>query len=364
MSDSCQDNRVSFTEDNLAIKWSKDINRLQKEYAAYNFFRRFPASSEFVATCVEFINPTEKAGEAMKAGIVMHAGGLNLRQFVNRNIKDRKYDMNQKIKICNEVMDAVQFAHSKGVILGDIKPANFVQFDLEDRGIKVFKIIDLDSCKIPDKNSSGNPNFTDADQITDWYVSPERLREPTGPAHPAQDVFAVGLVLYFIFTGKDFFEQHAADWKELLLSEKELDLHIPTTDDWHRRVKDLLQKMVSKKLEDRPTIHRVLSEKPFSSVIPSLMPLNQINKGVGQILQNQKEMKDNQEDMKRNQWNMMTSLDQLNKKYAATFELVLSQVLKVGRENVPNRLLLLPFVPGTDTKKMRERVKHAWMKNV
>jgi serine/threonine-protein kinase len=100
-----------------------------------------------------------------------------------------------KIDIIVDVLHALDYAHSRGVVHRDVKPANIrVSVDgrakLMDFGIARLEKSDLTRSGV----MIGTPDYMAPEQITSAEIT------------PATDVFAMGVVLYEFLTGKRTFE--------------------------------------------------------------------------------------------------------------------------------------------------------------
>ena len=107
-----------------------------------------------------------------------------------------------RIRLFIKVCSAVQFAHQKLVIHCDLKPANILitpegQPQLLDFGIA--SLVDDDPAQPVDPSPHG-PQTPHSLQLTPRYASPEQFRGE-GPT-TAVDVYALGLLLYELLTGK------------------------------------------------------------------------------------------------------------------------------------------------------------------
>jgi formylglycine-generating enzyme required for sulfatase activity len=104
---------------------------------------------------------------------------------------------------------AVAFAHSRGVLHRDLKPGNL--FMTRKAGHPVWvKVLDFGLAK-----SSAEQSMTAAGSAvgTPAYMSPEVLKGH--PATPAADVYAIGLILYRMLSGRPAFEvpdAHSTPW--------------------------------------------------------------------------------------------------------------------------------------------------------
>jgi predicted Ser/Thr protein kinase len=101
-----------------------------------------------------------------------------------------------KIKIVIQILEALQFAHTEGVIHRDIKPANVHR--LPDGSIK---LLDFGLARITRADSL---TATGAVMGTPYYASPEQLK---GEAIDARtDIYSAGVLAYELLTGRHAFE--------------------------------------------------------------------------------------------------------------------------------------------------------------
>lgn len=109
-----------------------------------------------------------------------------------------------------QILDTIEYMHSRGVIHRDLKPENVL---LDDK-MRV-KITDFGTAKIlegdPARNGSDANNMEEQDNTransfvgTAEYVSPELLRDKS--ACKASDLWAFGCILYQLFTGRPPFK--------------------------------------------------------------------------------------------------------------------------------------------------------------
>lgn len=125
-------------------------------------------------------------------------------QLDKRIVAGEPMPMADRLRIVEEVCSALGYAHQKGVIHRDVKPANiFIQPDGKA------KLLDFGIARL----SRTGEGLTRAGLIigTGAYMAPERIR---GEAIDGRsDIFAAGVVLYQLITGKLPFE--GSDFEQL-----------------------------------------------------------------------------------------------------------------------------------------------------
>jgi len=101
-----------------------------------------------------------------------------------------------KIKALVQILDALQYAHSEGVIHRDIKPANVHR--LPDGSIK---LLDFGLARVTRAESLTQ---TGAVMGTPFYASPEQLSGE--PVDNRTDIYSCGVLAYEMFTGRRAFD--------------------------------------------------------------------------------------------------------------------------------------------------------------
>ena len=122
--------------------------------------------------------------------------GVTLRE----TIKAGKVTPEEALELVPTICDALQFAHSQGVVHRDIKPENI----LLTRDGQV-KIADFGLAKIirSDEEAAADMELTGTQQImgTAKYMAPEQMSTTKNVDHRA-DIYSLGVVFYELLTGE------------------------------------------------------------------------------------------------------------------------------------------------------------------
>ncbi|HWB02313.1 MAG TPA: serine/threonine-protein kinase [Verrucomicrobiales bacterium] len=99
----------------------------------------------------------------------------------------------QALELLGQVCDAVQFAHSRGIIHGDIKPGNI----LMNKDGQV-KLADFGLARLMEQGDRESESWTPMG--TPEYAAPELYDKNAAPDHRA-DIYSLGVVLHEMLTG-------------------------------------------------------------------------------------------------------------------------------------------------------------------
>jgi serine/threonine protein kinase len=132
--------------------------------------------------------------------------GRDLQSVVDAD-GEKPMPMARVLELLLPVIDAVAFAHGKGVVHRDLKPANV--FLANERGKVVPKLLDFGISHVAPTGTQGaEPRVTAAGAMlgTPWYMSPEQVRG-VQEIDARTDVWALGVMLYQLVSGALPFEQ-------------------------------------------------------------------------------------------------------------------------------------------------------------
>jgi eukaryotic-like serine/threonine-protein kinase len=111
----------------------------------------------------------------------------------------RGLDSRARIDLVAQICDAVDHAHDKGVVHRDLKPANIL---VDGNGQP--KVLDFGVARVTAKDTLIQTLHTSAGQIigTLQYMSPEQVSGDPDAVDRRSDVYALGVILYELLTGK------------------------------------------------------------------------------------------------------------------------------------------------------------------
>src|SRR5690242_15507696 len=127
--------------------------------------------------------------------------GKELKTFFDAN---ERFELKEVVRIMCELCDALDFAHSAGIIHRDIKPAN-VMLDAQART----KLTDFGIARVQDSDKAAVERTQAGTLVgTPAYMSPEQILG--GQIDKRADVFSAGIILYQFLTGEKPFSGSGA----------------------------------------------------------------------------------------------------------------------------------------------------------
>ncbi|WP_261806853.1 Stk1 family PASTA domain-containing Ser/Thr kinase [Lapidilactobacillus luobeiensis] len=162
---------------------------LQHDQATIRRFQR-----EAKATC-ELSHPNivsvydVGSDDGMQYIVMEYVKGEDLKAFIEQKFP---LPLSEVLDMMDQILSAVQLAHSRGIIHRDLKPQNILvtpngQVKIADFGIAV---------ALNDQSATQTNSLLGSVH----YISPEQARG--GMATPRSDIYALGIILYELLTGK------------------------------------------------------------------------------------------------------------------------------------------------------------------
>jgi serine/threonine protein kinase len=191
-------------------------------------------------------------------------------------IKDGPIPLEESIAIATQIGDALEAAHEKGITHRDLKPGNVI---VKDDG--TVKVLDFGLAKVanvapvsgsdPEQSPTISMHATQAGVIlgTAAYMAPEQARGK--PVNKRADIWAFGVVLYEMLTGKRLFKgENLTDTLASVVKEQP-DLSAAPTQ-VRRLLARCLEKDPKKRLRDIGDVWESLDQVPTKLAPAPLRP--------------------------------------------------------------------------------------------
>jgi tRNA A-37 threonylcarbamoyl transferase component Bud32 len=117
-----------------------------------------------------------------------YVDGTGLREYLNRKAR---FEFGQIIAIGSQLLQALEFAHTRGVVHRDIKPANLILTSAGTLKVADFGIARIDTTSL---------TMTGMVMGTPSYMSPEQCQGRDSDHR--SDLFSAGVVIYELLTGE------------------------------------------------------------------------------------------------------------------------------------------------------------------
>ncbi|MBS1521827.1 MAG: protein kinase [Bacteroidetes bacterium] len=173
--------------------------------------------------------------------------------------------------IIREILDGLTYLHSQGIIHRDLKPGNIL-FKKDRMGNRVVKISDFGISRDTLQDSTNRPSATAGVGTID-YMAPEQLMKKTygldGEVSNRTDLWAAGVILYRMLTGKMPFGEENKDYENIhseIISKEPDYSKVPAK--YQSVIKACMQKHASQRPANADAVIEIL-DKPEKKIPPS-----------------------------------------------------------------------------------------------
>lgn len=175
------------------------------------------------------------------------------------SISKYKSLMNEKFVLCiiRDVLNALSYIHSQGMIHSDVKPANILFSNTCDVKLADFGIAhNINSISIQQNGKKDGSPF---------YMAPEMISGL--PINSSVDIWALGITAFEMIVGVPLGLTGSPSFQNWIESYKP---------NWNEDFKLILSKMLSKDPKYRPTAESLLQSKLFRTLKPTWMIASEI----------------------------------------------------------------------------------------
>jgi non-specific serine/threonine protein kinase/serine/threonine-protein kinase len=143
--------------------------------------------------------------------VMEYVPGLPITEYCDR----KKLAIRDRLELLIETCEGVQHAHQKAIIHRDLKPANILVVEVD--GKPVPRIIDFGLAKAVTHSIAGDAIKTHFGNLvgTPGYMSPEQADANVLDIDTRTDVYALGVVLYVLLSGREPFESKQGQKQQL-----------------------------------------------------------------------------------------------------------------------------------------------------
>jgi eukaryotic-like serine/threonine-protein kinase len=180
-----------------------------------------------------------------------HLPGRSLKTVVREH---GQFDPRVAIDIVVQILHAARFAHRRGIIHRDLKPHNVI---IDDEGRA--KVTDFGIARA----GASDMTLTGSIMGTAQYLSPEQAQGQ--PVSAATDLYAIGIVLYELLTGKIPFDGETA----VSIALKQVSAEPPVPSSFNPAVPPALDAVVRRALAKDPA-HRFVNAEEFIAALEQI----------------------------------------------------------------------------------------------
>ena len=173
----------------VAIKLLPQVHR-DKETFADRFKREAHALAQLNHPHIVAVYDFGETPDGQMYYAMEYVSGMDLQHLLKRSSPEPR----QILRIISQVCEALQFAHERGIVHRDVKPANIL---IDERGN--VKVADFGLAKVVGPTSV-DYTATGSTLGTPDYIAPEAMRQ-TGKVDHRADIYSLGVMIYELLTG-------------------------------------------------------------------------------------------------------------------------------------------------------------------
>lgn len=173
----------------VAVKLLPQVHR-DKETFAERFKREAHALAQLNHPHIVAVYDFGETPDGQMYYAMEYVSGMDLQHLLKRTSPEPR----QLLKIITQVCQALQFAHERGIVHRDVKPANIL---IDERGN--VKVADFGLAKVVGPTSV-DYTATGTTLGTPDYIAPEAM-EQSGKVDHRADIYSLGVMIYELLTG-------------------------------------------------------------------------------------------------------------------------------------------------------------------
>ena len=156
---------------------------------------------------------------------------------------------NHLLALLKDILPALIYLHTNGIIHRDIKPENI----MIDRLINP-KLIDIGVACDYRKSTKCKDNCCFGTAGTPYFMPPELLEHQI--SYPSTDIWSLGATLYTAYNGQYVFKPDRENFGALRIAAQQQD--IPEMKSGNKKLNKIVELMLKKDHKDRPTANEIL----------------------------------------------------------------------------------------------------------
>lgn len=185
---------------------------------------------------------------------------------LNQILRDEILTASTAVEYARQLLLALAEAHRAGVLHRDLKPSNILLVDRAD-GSRMVKVLDFGLAKVLPQAPSGAPAPLFAPTTKGALIGTPRYMSPEAAIgddlDERSDLYAAGLILYKMLTGRDAFGQEGTD---LLLRAHLIETPLPPSRWTPEPISERLNEVVLRALAKEPQV-RFQSAREFMTAL-------------------------------------------------------------------------------------------------